>query len=58
MISIITLPVDFATSMLGYVGELFTDLTPAIVVIVGLPVAFWAVSKTVSLIKGGFRSRR
>ncbi len=58
MLAIITLPVDFATSMLGYVGELFTDLTPAIVVIVGLPVAFWAVGKTVSLIKGGFRSRR
>ena len=54
----ITLPGDFATSMLAYVGELFTDLSPAIVVIVGLPLAFWAVSKTISLVKGGFRSRR
>lgn len=58
MITIITLPVDFSTSMLAYVGELFTDLAPAIAVVVGLPVAFWAVGKTISLIKGGFRSRR
>lgn len=58
MLAIITLPIDFAESMLAYVGELFTDLTPAIVVLVGLPLAFWAVNRVVGLIRGGFRTRR
>lgn len=49
----ITLPGDFATTMLAYVGELFTDLTPAIGVIVGVPLGFWVVGKVISLIKRG-----
>jgi len=58
MLSIITIPVDFATSMVAYVGTLFTDLTPVIVILVGLPLGFWAVGKVIGLIRGGFRSRR
>lgn len=50
----ITLPVDFATTMLAYVGELFTDLTPAIGIIVGVPVGFWVVGKVITLLKRGF----
>jgi len=55
---IITLPSEFATSMMAYVGQLFTDLTPAIIVLVGLPLAFWAVNRVVGLVRGGFRTRR
>lgn len=54
----ITIPEDFATSMLAYVGEIFTDLQSVIIILVGLPLAFWAVSKVVGLIRGGFRTRR
>jgi len=58
MFTILTLPVGFETDMMAYVGELFTDLSPAIIVLVGLPLAFWAVNRVVGLIRGGFRTRR
>lgn len=53
----ITLPVGFETDMLAYAGELFTDLSPVILVLVGLPLAFWAISKVVGLFRGGYRTR-
>lgn len=51
MLSIITLPVDFAGSLLAYAGELFTDLVPLIALVIGLPLAFWVVRKTISLVR-------
>lgn len=57
MSPIITLPDDFVSSSLAYVGQLFTDLTPAIVLIVGLPLAFWAIAKVIAVVRGGFRTR-
>ena len=55
MLTIITLPVDFATDMLAYAGELFTDLSTLIIIAIGLPVAFWVISKAIGLFK--MRSR-
>jgi hypothetical protein len=58
MAPIITIPVDFASSTLAYVGQLFTDLAPILYLVVGLYVAFWVASKVIALARGGFRSRR
>jgi len=51
MFAIITLPVDFTTTILAYVGDLFTDLNVLIVLVIGLPLAFWIIRKTISLVR-------
>lgn len=51
MSPIITLPIDFASNLLAYAGQLFTDLTPLIVLVIGLPLAFWAIRKVISLVR-------
>lgn len=42
---------SFITNMLAYVGDLFTDLNLLIVLVIGLPLAFWVVRKVVSLVR-------
>jgi hypothetical protein len=37
---IITLPTNMATGMLAYAGQLFTDLSPIVLILIGLPFAF------------------
>lgn len=49
--AIITLGETFVADMLAYSGQLFTDLTGLIVVVIGLPLAFWAVRKVISLVR-------
>jgi hypothetical protein len=52
MLSIITgIDADFITDMLAYVGTLFTDLNLLIVLVIGLPLAFWVVRKVISLVR-------
>jgi hypothetical protein len=46
---IITLPDGFATSALAYIGQLFTDLNTYVLVLVGLPLAFWGIKRTIGL---------
>jgi len=41
----------FITDMLAYVGTLFTDLNLLIVLVIGLPLAFWVIRKTISLVR-------
>jgi len=41
----------FMTDMLAYVGDLFTDLNLLIVLVIGLPLAFWVIRKTISLVR-------
>jgi hypothetical protein len=48
---IITLPTNMATSMLAYAGQLFTDLSTLLLVLIGLPLGFWVVRKVLSLVK-------
>jgi hypothetical protein len=48
---IITIGGTFATDLLAYVGQLFTDVTPLVVLVIGLPLAFWAVRKVISLVR-------
>lgn len=52
MLTIITgVDAGFITSMLAYVGNLFTDLNLLIVLVIGLPLAFWVVRKVISLVR-------
>lgn len=51
MITYITLPIDIAESMLAYAGALFTDLTPLVILAVGLPMGFWVIRKVIALVK-------
>jgi hypothetical protein len=51
MDTIITIPSNFATSMLAYAGQLFTDLSTLLLVLIGLPLGFWVVRKVLSLVK-------
>lgn len=51
MLTLITLPEGFISDMLAYVGGLFTDLSPLVLVVIGLPLAFWAVRKVISLVR-------
>jgi hypothetical protein len=52
MLSIITgIDASFITGMLAYVGTLFTDLNLLIVLVIGLPLAFWVVRKVISLVR-------
>jgi hypothetical protein len=48
---IITLPANFVSDSLAYVGNLFTDLSSVIVLVIGLPLAFWVIRKTISLVR-------
>ncbi|GAH91394.1 unnamed protein product [marine sediment metagenome] len=47
----ITIPEAFPADLLAYSGELFTDLSLLIVLAVGLPMAFWVIRKTISLVR-------
>lgn len=53
----IEIPVDFATQMKATVSEVFSDLTVPLVLVITLPIAFWFVSKVVSVIRGGLTAR-
>ena len=46
----ITISADFASSTLAYAGQLFTDLSVPIIMIVGLPMGFWVIRKIISLV--------
>ena len=41
----------FISDMLAYVGELVVDLKLLLVLIIGLPLGFWAIRKTISLVR-------
>jgi len=55
---IITLGGEFVTSTMGYIGQLWQDLETFIVVLIGLPVGFYVLSKVIGLFRGGLRGRR
>lgn len=52
----ISIPENFATTMQAYVGEVFEDLTIPILLVIGLPLAFWFITKVIALVRGGFRT--
>jgi hypothetical protein len=57
MLTLISLPSDFIASTTAYIGELFGDVIPLVVLAIGLPLAFWFIAKVIALVRGGFRTR-
>jgi len=49
---IISIASGTEASLLAYAGQLFTDLTPFIVLAIGLPVGFWVINKAIGLVRG------
>jgi hypothetical protein len=49
--SLITLPENFLASTTAYIGETFTSLWTLVALCIGLPLAFWAIRKVISLVK-------
>jgi hypothetical protein len=48
---IITLATGTLASITAYAGQLFTDLELLIALAIGLPVAFWVISKAIGLVR-------
>jgi len=57
MLTIITIPADAVSSITAYIGDMFTDMYPLVLLCIGLPLAFWGVGKVISLVRAGFRTR-
>lgn len=51
MLTLITIPEGFLASTTAYIGETFTDLWTLVALIIGLPLAFWAIRKVISLVR-------
>jgi hypothetical protein len=42
---------DIATESLAFIGRLFTDLSPVVILIIGLPLAFWGIGKIIGFLR-------
>jgi hypothetical protein len=49
MLAIITIPADFIASSTAYIGSMFTDLSTLLILLIGLPLAFWVLRKVLGL---------
>jgi len=45
-----SLPTDFVTSTVAYIGYLFTDLSGLIVIAVGIPLGFYVIKKVIGIL--------
>jgi hypothetical protein len=46
----ITLPVDFGTDLMANVSAVFTDVSPVLLIAVGIPFGVYVIRKIISLI--------
>jgi len=46
-----TVTTSTTDGILAHVGNLFTDLLPLIILVVGLPLGFWIIRKVINLVK-------
>jgi len=53
MLSIITIPASGTSDLLAYTGELFTDTWQLVALAIGIPLAFYIISRVIGL----FRTR-
>jgi len=42
---------DLVANATAYIGTTFTELTGLIALVIGLPLAFWAIRKVISLVR-------
>lgn len=47
----ITIPAGFIDDLLGYVGNLFTDLSVLVILVIGLPLGFWVIRRVIGLVR-------
>lgn len=47
----INLPVNFIEDCMAYVSGLFTDLSLVVILAIGLPLGFWVIRKTITLVR-------
>lgn len=48
---IIPVGASFVQDALAYVGNVFTSLSTLILLIIGVPVGFWVITKAISLVR-------
>ena len=58
MDAIIPITETFVSSSLAYVGQLFTDVSLLLYLLVGIPIGFWIINKVIGLAVGRTRGRR
>lgn len=46
----ITLPTDFATGLVANISTIFTDVSPLLLITVGVPFGIYAIKKVLSLV--------
>jgi F0F1-type ATP synthase assembly protein I len=51
MLTLITIGDSFLTGALAYVSTLFDDLGLVVVLVIGLPLAFWVIRRIVGLVR-------
>ena len=49
--SIISFTTETMDGITAYMGNLFTDLAPVIALVIGLPLAFWAIRRIIGLVR-------
>jgi hypothetical protein len=52
---IIVVPATGTTQLLAYAGQLFTDSWALIALAIGLPLAFYIITKVIGIVKGRAR---
>jgi len=52
LLTILSVTTEQVDGLLAYAGGLFTDLSPVVMLAIGLPVGFWIISKAISLVRG------
>jgi len=58
LLVLFTLPSDFASATLAYVGNLITDLAVPIYIIIGIVLGMWIINFIVGLFTRRARARR
>jgi len=53
----VEIPATFLTDLKATIGEIFSDLSLPLVLVITLPIAFWFIAKVVSVIRGGLTAR-
>lgn len=42
---------NWISALKDYVGQLFTDISPLIILVIGLPLAFWVIQEVIKLFR-------
>lgn len=51
LLTLITIPEDFIGTTTAYIGSLFTDIWVLVALVIGLPLAFWVIRRTIGLVR-------